>query len=377
MVMSHAAEQLHHEHDHAVDHAAMQSEDIGGESTDLGRTDRPYVSNWLDENSFARGGGDVDTRTSDAFDDGSQVRADTTVSPIASLMQKQPTTTRGPNGYAQWLRDAIALKLVSVDGKASLMAKEQLADLAEGRPVKTYEFHNEVTPAREKLRRQQTGKKLDDTHRVSDWEWTINMQIAPILETLVAVVKARVKANGGAKSTVLHLGQFVRADMWFDPPDGPSGVPIHSTGSAVDLFFVGKTNGAEDVLHLLEDLPPGKIEVFRDTDSALHLDRRAGGYGLGVPAMGDYLPPENAIDPKTGRCPAQKRAETDASDHSRPLVAKGIKNHNGHVFRSTATWQNGAWQWSTWSETSESLVDYIQSAKLREALENFGTPKKT
>jgi hypothetical protein len=160
--------------------------------------------------------------------------------------------------------------------------------------------------------------------------------------------------------------------MWFNPP-AKGDAPIHAPGTAMDLHFVGNANSEGYVLQLLQDLPAiGTLTVFRDTDSTLHLDRRDGGYGLGIPAKGDFLRADMAID-ESGRCPGQRAAEQAAgADHSRTLEAKGIEKFGGTVKRSTATWSNGTWQWSKWTPTNESLVDHIRSAKVRAAITNFG-----
>src|SRR5689334_14858163 len=133
--MSEAAYELDHERAHEPEPMQSQPEELASEGPSV-RTDRPFVSNWLDENSFARGGGDVDTRTSDAFDDVAGVRADTTPSPptvkapddVDKLVQKTPTTTKGPTGYAAWLLEAKALGFV----RAEWLPEAQLKRLKAG-----------------------------------------------------------------------------------------------------------------------------------------------------------------------------------------------------------------------------------------------------
>jgi len=362
-----------------------------------GELSQPSMEGWLSEHSLGRDGGEA-LGTSGAYDDSpgysDPLRDDTTVhadnapakdsskddKAIEDLVQKKPTTTRGANGYAAWLVEAASLKLVSLG-----QAAPQLADLAAGRPVRTKEFRHKITKEQEEKRKRETKGKLDNVHRVpgQEYQWDIDAKETPILETLVAVARNRINAwrgTGKPRTALLKLGDFMRADMWYTPANRPDLPSPHEPGTAIDLYFVGKDNGEAYVLQLLGDLPAsGTITPFRDTDSTLHLDRRDGGYGLGIPATGDFLPAENAIDQRTDRCPAQEHAEQAAGDdHSRTLEVKGIKMFGAGVMRSTATWNGSRWQWTSWAATNESLLNHVRSAKVRDAIKNFGrsAPKK-
>ncbi len=324
-----------------------------------------------------------DTSTIDRLREQSVVLADTRPAPTPStaqdvkdLLVKRPTATRGAGGYAAWLVEAKRLGFVESE---NIMTNAQLGDFVASRPVRTYEYHKEVTPDRERQRKQETNGKLDNATRVpgKKWEWDIDLIESPILETLVAVARARItewQKAGGAPKVILRLGDFVRADMWFDTSPR-SDAPPHEPGTAMDLHFVGTANSASYVLQLLDDLPAiGSITIFRDTDNTLHLDRRAGGYGLGIPAQGDFIDHDLAID-DAGRSPSQAKAETAAgNDHTKRPEARGVKMFTGHVLRSTATWTNGAWKWSEWAATNESLATHLRSVALKRALASFGAP---
>lgn len=388
--MSHAEQQGARDHDvTSVDQSVEPShEPIESSTFGEGELARPHMEQWLGQHSLAGDMADT-TGTSGAYDDGvghadplgdsATVHADTkqvqapAKDAVTELLKKTPTTTRGNNGYAAWLLEAIRLGFVSV----AAISKPQLEDLVAGRPVRTYEYHHKVTKQDEERRKRDTKGKLDNVQRVPDreWEWSIDVKEAPILETLVAVAKARItewRRTGGERRVMLKLGDFMRADMWYTPKN-PAAVPPHEPGTAMDLRFVGNPNSEDYVLQLLQDLPAGgTVTTFRDTDDTLHLDRRSSGYGLGIPAKGDFIPAENAIG-VDGRCPAQKAAELDAGgDQSRTLEAKGVVLFSDKVQRSTATWTNGKWQWTPWAVTQESLVSYIRSHKVRDAINGFG-----
>lgn len=295
---------------------------------------------------------------------------------VTALVNRQPTGAGGPDGYAAWLKEAQRLCLVTIP---TIMTYEQLNDLVAGRPVRTYEFDkdHDVGPAREAARKKATKGKLDNAHRApgTRQQWDIDLTVLPILETLVAVTRKRInewQKVGGPAPKVLSLGQFVRADMWYDTGEK---VPPHEPGAAIDLFFVGRVNTAADVLELLEDLPPvGTIEVFRDNNNALHLDRRPTGYGLGVPAAGDFIDSDMAID-DNGKCPAQRKAEATGDPSKGTIDVRGVVNFSSKVLRRKATFHDGAWAWGAWTETNESVLDHLRNPKLKPALEAFGKRK--
>ena len=301
-------------------------------------------------------------------------RGSSTDAAVAALVNLKPTDARGPKGHAAWLVEAQRLCFVNVP---NIMTYEQLLDLVEGRPVRTYEFNKDrkVSDKDIAARKQVTNGKLDNAHRLpGTQQYDIDLTALPILETLVAVARTRIREwqkVGGPKPTVLSLASFVRADMWFNPSSAdPS---PHEPGTAIDLGFVGTANSAGDVFELLKDLPPsGSIEVFRDTNSSLHLDRRPSGYGLGIPAAGDFIPGDMAIDPDTRRCPAQDKAEATADPSKGTIEVRGVEMFRGVVSRAQATWSAGKWQWGPWTQTGESILDRLRNQKLKPAIQAFG-----
>ncbi|HTL36896.1 MAG TPA: hypothetical protein VL326_27360 [Kofleriaceae bacterium] len=325
---------------------------------------------------------------------------------VKALLEKHPTKTRGPDGYAAWLLEAIRLELVAAPSdKDNPMPVAQLHDLVDPKkPVRTWEYKQDdkVDEKAEEDRKKATKGQLDNAHRVpadkdhpskiksptadrgyKPYEWDIDIKEAPILEPLVAVARARITAwmkNGGQKKKVLSIGDFVRADMWHGSPDS---VPIHNPGTAMDLFFAGRGTRDGETMELLDDLPArAKLVVFLDNPGALHLDVRGSDtYGLGIPSGPEFIPLDIVIEHDDHGAPTRAAEQAAGGNQSGTLSATGVKRFSGVVSKGTATWgvvdkktNKMGWVW-TWTPTNESMLKYMNNTKLLNAINAYNSKK--
>jgi hypothetical protein len=192
-----------------------------------------------------------------------------------------------------------------------------------------------------------------------------------VLETIVHIVTKRIEAWRAAGGTeprpkVLKLGDFVRADFWFNG-DSP-----HRKGIGIDLYAQGKDIAPSDAIDLLRDMPSGRLTVFLDNPNALHIDRRGPkSFGLGIPA--NYIADEYRMGPGPNyRSGSQDRAEHEAAnDHGRTLKATSISTVDGSFFEATATWSEDHWKWTRWAKASGDIVPYILDHGLRQAIADY------
>jgi hypothetical protein len=316
---------------------------------------------------------------------------------VTALLAKHPTKTRGPDGYAAWLLEADRLGFV--DAHTQVMTAAQLHNLLDEKtPVRTWEYNqdDDVDENAEKNRKKATNGQLDNANRVpaeknkKPWrpspvadrgykpnEWDIKLAETPILGPLVEVARARIQTwltKGGPK-TALSLGDFVRADMWYDTHEK---APPHEPGTAMDLGFAGRGARDTEVLELLHDLPArGGLTVFLDNDGALHLDVRPDGYGLGIPSGGEFIPRDIVIEHDDHGVPTQKAEQAAGDNHGGTLHATGVKRFSGVISNGVATWgvvdaktKREGWKW-TWTQTTESMLKYMSNQKLLAAINAY------
>lgn len=285
---------------------------------------------------------------------------------VADLRAWKPTQTGGDRGYAAWLLRARQLGFLSATGRSL----PELGDFVAGRMIHSPN-EQPLSQDDEDAGRKAGGHKLDKVHRTPTG-YDVDLKEAPILATIVTILSARIgewATNGGGKRRpLLRLGDFVRGDVGFGAKSP------HNEGVAIDLDFVGQKNSAQDVIDILRVLPPGRLEVFSDNNDALHLDRRPGGFGLGLPSKGDYLSSRHAINPdRPWRNAEQDRVEREAGDdHGKTLHANGLVLYKGTATAS-ATWdaRRSRWEWSKWVLTGDSVEPYLVSPVLHAAIADY------
>jgi hypothetical protein len=286
--------------------------------------------------------------------------------PIDDLLAWVPAQTRGDRGTAAWLLRATELGFVmtpkrTVRELADLRDNKQQVRTGEGEPDADVEAGHRAEDKKLEKPRLDRVKKVGAGKTYEGYD--VGIDESSILHTLVELVRTRItawRANGSPnKRLALHLGDYVRGDAGF------GGSP-HTGGNAMDLYFLGAANGEGDVLDLLHDLPPGpRLEVFRDSNNALHLDRIGGRYGLGVPSQGEYMPPE--LDMERNQAAAIAAA---GADHAQTIEATGIVWGSGWVQTFSAKWNGKKWVW-TFVRNVGLAEQHIKSAKLHDAIADY------
>jgi hypothetical protein len=277
--------------------------------------------------------------------------ASTAEDKYTELLARQHAGTRGETGTAAWLLAAMDDGLVTIDDSHA-DTKTQLEQFVADRDTIT---SNEKMP----------GKK----DRRADYE--VEVESAPILETLVGLLERRVQAwrtkGSKGKPKPLAIQNLIRADP------GYGGGP-HTRGMAMDL---GHSNSdMKGFMQTLDELPPGAARsVFPDGSGSLHVGHHsdkshkagADGFDLGFPPSFFDLP---VAASEEGLKVFQHKAEhaADASDTELEVKALAWGSVHVHVMKATKT-ADGAWTWT--DKTHGEAKSHLKDKKLRAKLEGL------
>lgn len=267
------------------------------------------------------------------------------------LLARPHTGTRGETGTAAWLLAAIDAGLVTIDDSHA-DSKTQLEQFVADRGTIT---SNERIPG-------------DTSHR-KDYE--VEVESAPILETLVQLLERRVQAwrAKGSKGTPkpVAVQNLIRADEGY-------GGSRHTRGVAMDL---GHSNSdVTGFMQTLDELPPGAARsIFPDGSGSLHVGLHsdkshkaaAGGFDLGFPPSFFDLP---VAASEKGLEVFQHKAENAAEASATELEVKALVwgSVHVHVMKATRT-ADGAWTWT--DKTHGEAKSHLKDKKLRAKLDGL------
>lgn len=299
-----------------------------------------------------------------------------TTDKYSDLLATPHNGTRGPDGTAAWLLEAVKLGLIEArDGAADELQQfvddAKLIRTKEGRVSKEYEKKGRAKAKRE-------GHPIDNVHDVkgSRTQFDVEIDQAPILETLVGLVTNRVTTwrAAGSKGAPrkLEIQNLVRGDPGY-------GGSVHTNGIAVDIGIANDDLGG--FLQVLEDLPPGaRVAVFPDGEESMHVNHHADSKHQAVGGDFDFGFPKSFFDMLVAKDKdhfpaAQKQVEMEeGADHTKPLTAKRLVWGSRHVYGAHAKWDDatGAWKWSSWDTTGGTAEDHLKNKKLKTALAGLG-----